>query len=58
MRWTQAGALALLDRRAVRLNGDGDADWQFHRQRQHHRRYGPAALRPAHSEEQAVALAA
>ena len=40
MRWTQAGAEAVLDLRAVRLNGDWDAYWQFHRQAQHTRLYG------------------
>ena len=47
MRWTQDGAQAILDLRAVRINGDWDAYWQFHRQQQHHRLYGaapPAAL--------------
>ena len=40
MRWTQVGAQAILDLRAVRLNGDWDAYWEFHRQRQHARSYG------------------
>jgi hypothetical protein len=47
MRWTQDGAQAILDLRAVRINGDWDAYWQFHRQQQHHRLYDaapPAAL--------------
>lgn len=38
MRWTQTGAQAMLDLRAVRLNGDWDAYWQFHQQ-QHQRLY-------------------
>lgn len=42
MRWTKAGAQAVLDLRAVRLTGDWDAYWQFHRQQQHRRLYGPA----------------
>jgi hypothetical protein len=42
MRWTQVGAQAMLDLRAVRLNGDWKAYWQFHRQRQHERLYGTA----------------
>jgi hypothetical protein len=37
MRWTQAGAQAVLDLRAVRLNGHWEAYWQFHRQQQHQR---------------------
>ncbi len=46
MRWTIAGAQAVLDLRAVRLNGDWDAYWRFHRQQQHQRLYAspPAAL--------------
>lgn len=46
MRWTIAGAQAVLDLRAVRLNGDWDAYWVFHRQQQHQRLYAslPAAL--------------
>jgi hypothetical protein len=39
MRWTVAGAQAILDLRAVRLNGDWDAYWHFHRQQQHQRLY-------------------
>lgn len=39
MRWTRSGAQALLDLRALRLNGSWDAYWRFHRQRQHLRRY-------------------
>src|SRR5205814_4901777 len=48
MRWTKDGAQAMLDLRAVRINGDWDAYWQFHRQQQHDRLYaaGPAALAP------------
>lgn len=40
MRWTEEGAQAILDLRAVRLNGDWDAYWCFHRQQQHQRLYG------------------
>lgn len=49
MRWTQAGAQAVLDLRSVRLNGDWDAYWQYHRQQQHARLYGsaPDAAEPA-----------
>jgi len=39
MRWTRLGSQALLDLRAVRLNGAWDAYWRFHRRRQHQRRY-------------------
>ena len=39
MRWTRSGAQALLDLRAIRLNGDWDTYWLFHRQQQHRRRY-------------------
>jgi hypothetical protein len=39
MRWTRSGAQALLDLRAIRLNGAWDAYWRFHRRRQHHLRY-------------------
>jgi len=42
MRWTKVGAQAILDLRAVRLNGEWDAYWRFHRQRSHQRRYGTA----------------
>jgi hypothetical protein len=57
MRWTQDGAQAMLDLRAVRINGDWDAYWQFHRQQQHQRFYGaaPAAVSP---EAQVLAMAA
>src|SRR5215210_3503372 len=58
MRWTQPGAQALLDLRAVRLNGDWDAYWRFHRERQHARRYRTATPPPAAAEDQALELAA
>lgn len=56
MRWTIPGAQAVLDLRAVRLNGDWDAYWVFHRQQQHQRLYAtpPAAL----PEEQLLRQAA
>ena len=50
------GAQAILDLRAVRLNGDWDAYWQFHRQQEHQRLYATAAM-PL-PEEQMTALAA
>ena len=58
MRWTQPGAQALLDLRAVRLNEDWDAYWQFHRRRQHARLYGAVTPLPATAEDQALELAA
>jgi len=40
MRWTQPGAQAVLDLRAVRINGDWDDYQRLHRERQHQRLYG------------------
>jgi hypothetical protein len=57
MRWAQAGAQAVLDLRAVRLNGDWDAYWQFHRQEQHTRLYGQSSA-AAPTEAQLFRLAA
>ena len=57
MRWTLSGAQAILDLRAVRINGDWDAYWQFHRQQQHHRLYGAAAT-AALPEAQVLQMAA
>jgi hypothetical protein len=37
MRWTQAGAQAILDLQAVRVNDDWDAYQRFRRHRQHQR---------------------
>jgi hypothetical protein len=39
MRWTRAGAQAMLDLRAVRINDDWDTYQTFHRQCQHQRLY-------------------
>jgi hypothetical protein len=58
MRWTKAGAQAVLDLRAVRLNSHWDAYWQFHRQQQHHRLYGAAAPASEMAEVQVLELAA
>ncbi len=58
MRWTVPGAQAVLDLRAVRLNGDWDAYWQYHRQQQHQRLYGTAAPLPQAVEAQVHQLAA
>ena len=57
MRWTQDGAQAILDLRAVRINGDWEAYWQFHRQQQHQRLYGAAAT-AALPEAQVLQMAA
>jgi hypothetical protein len=58
MRWTKAGAQAMLDLRAVRLSGDWDAYWQFHRQQEHRRLYGNEQVVPAQAEDQGIQLAA
>jgi hypothetical protein len=58
MRWTKAGAQAVLDLRAVRLNGHWDAYWQFHRRQQHQRLYGSHALAPEIAETQALKFVA
>ena len=58
MRWTKAGAQAMLDLRAVRLSGDWNAYWQFHRQQEHARLYGNVQGAPARAEGQAFQLAA
>jgi hypothetical protein len=58
MRWTKGGAQAVLDLRAVRLNGDWDAYWQFHRQHQYQRLYGPRTAPPPSPEAQCLAPAA
>jgi len=58
MRWTVDGAQAVLDLRAVRLNHDWDAYWQYHRQHQHQRVYGTSGLPPDMAEVQVLHLAA
>ena len=58
MRWTKAGAQAVLDLRAVRLNGHWDRYWQFHRQQQHQRLYRSAAPVPEQAESQLLEWAA
>jgi hypothetical protein len=57
MRWTKDGAQAVLDLRAVRINGDWEAYWQFHRHQQHQRLYG-AAPAAASAEMQVLQMAA
>ena len=47
MRWTPAGAQAVLDLRAVRLNGQGDSYGPLPRHQQHQRLYGPSVPAPA-----------
>ena len=58
MRWTTTGAQAVLDLRAVRLNGHGEAYWPFHRHPQHQRLYGPSAPAQVSAEAQTLELAA
>jgi hypothetical protein len=58
MRWTRAGAQVVLDLRAVRLNGEWDAYWHFHRQQQHRRLYGAVAPLPTPVEDRALAVPA
>jgi len=58
MRWTKDGAQAVLDLRGVRLSGDWDAYWQFHRNQQHARLYGTASSAPVTVELQVLQLAA
>jgi hypothetical protein len=57
MRWSKQGAQAILDLRAVRINDDWDAYWQFHRQQQHQRLYGAAPV-AASPEVQVLHMAA
>jgi hypothetical protein len=58
MRWTTVGAQAVLDLRAVRINGHWDAYWKFHRHQQHQRLYGQSAPAPALAEARALEWAA
>jgi len=58
MRWTKSGAQAVLDLRAVRINGHWDAYWLFHRQQQHQRLYHSAAPVPEQAESQLLERAA
>jgi len=50
MRWTQPGAQAVLDQRAVRVNDDRDEYQRFRRQRRHQRLYGPYFTAPPMAE--------
>lgn len=58
MRWTHDGAQAVLDLRAVRLTGDWDRYWVWHRHRQHERLYGSHSPVPAPLEVQVLDSAA
>lgn len=58
MRWTKAGAQAVLDLRSVQLSEHWDAYWQFHRQQQHHRLYGSSPATENTPETQMFQLAA
>ena len=50
MRWTESGAQAILDLRAVRINDDWDAYQGFRRQCQHQRLYGSHSNAPPVAE--------
>ena len=43
MRWKEAGAQAMLDLRAVHLNGEWDDFWQFRMSQEHNRLYASAS---------------
>jgi hypothetical protein len=58
MRWTKTGAQAVLDLRAVRINGHWERYWAFHRHQQHQRLYGRSAPAPALAEARALEWAA
>jgi len=47
MRWTEDGAQAVLDLRAIRINGQWETYWAYHRQQQQERRYaGKGSVAP------------
>jgi hypothetical protein len=50
MRWIQPGAQAVLDLRAVRIDGDWDDYQRFHRGQQHQRLYGVHSVVPLAEE--------
>jgi len=52
------GAQAVLDLRALRLNGQWDAYGQFHRQQRHQRLYGTSGTAADVAEMQVLANAA
>ena len=55
-RWTPGGAQAVLDLRAVRINGHGEACWAWPRHHPHQRLYGRIAPAPALALAEARAL--
>jgi hypothetical protein len=57
MRWTVAGAEAVLKLRGIYLNGDWDAFWQFHMQREARRRFGGCRWTPLPAPKAATAAA-
>lgn len=58
MKWTQSGAQAVLDLRAVRVNGDWDAYQRYRRNAAHARQYGDTAQTLDLPETAALAIAA
>jgi hypothetical protein len=58
MRWTKTGAQAVLDRRAVRINGPWDRYGPFHRPQPHQRLYHSAVPVPEQAESQRLERAA
>jgi len=58
MRWTPDGAQAVLDLRAVRLNGHWDDYWAFHQRLQQRRLYGASAPPAGPAEAQLLDWAA
>lgn len=58
MRWKPAGAQAILELRAVRVNDDWDAYQLFRRHCQHQRLYGATSYLPAAAESMALKQAA
>jgi hypothetical protein len=57
MRWTKPGAQAVLALRALRLRGEWEAYWPFHRHQQHERHDGRAVVAPASVETQVLDMA-
>jgi len=58
MRWTPAGAQAVLALRAVRITGHWEASGSFHRPQHHQRVYGTSAPVPERAEAQGLPLVA
>lgn len=57
MRWTVEGAEAVLKLRGIYLNGDWDAFWHFHMQREAQRRFGDRRWAPLSAPEAVTAAA-